>query len=33
MVVLLHPPSSIIGGLIFGVALLGPAVDFEEVGT
>lgn len=31
--IVLHLPSPIIGGLILGVALFGPAVDFEEVGT
>lgn len=33
IVILLHPPSPIVGGLILGVVLLGPAVDFEEAGT
>lgn len=32
VVTLLHPHSSITGGLVLGVAIFGSAVDFEEVG-
>lgn len=31
-VTLPHPRSSVTGDLVLGVAMLGPAVDFEEVG-